>query len=147
MEMDDRSMLQSTGRIVMTRIVDIDELENSMPLKFKARLSDRNISGDDGIAVLVAHATSSSTARSELHDLQTCLLMDFPKKAAHDRAPSEPSLFARAATHIKVTALIAHSHALDTRSFAKIAMGEIGRNIQVFLGCIEPSASRPRIGI
>jgi hypothetical protein len=140
-------MIQSNGRTIMARIVDIDELENAMPLKFKARLSDRNLSGDDGIAVLVAHGSSH---RSELHELQRCLLMDFPKKSAQMCAPSEPTLFTRAATHMKVTALIAHSHPLDARSFEKIAMGEIGRNIQVIFVRIEASTSRcypTRIGI
>jgi hypothetical protein len=142
-----RSLLQINGRTIMTRIVDINELDNSMPLKFKSRLSDRNLSGDDGIAVLVAHATSSSTDQSEFHDLQACLLMDFPTKAAQNCTPSEPRLFTRAATHMKVTALIAHSQPLDTRSFEKIAMGEIGRNIQVSSGRFETSTPRPRIGI
>jgi hypothetical protein len=136
-------MIQSNGRIIRTRILSIDELESNMPLKFKARLSDRNLSGDDGIAVLVAHASSTSAVLSECHDLQTCLLTDFPKKTAQIRASSEPTLFTRSATHMKITALIAHSHPLDTRSFEKIAMGEIGRNIQVIVGRIEPSGSLP----
>ena len=135
---DQRLMLANTGRTIWTKILQSEDFEHNLPPKFKARVSQRNLAGEDGIAIVTGHPTElSSLSKDEdiqTFDLTNCLLMDFPRGTtpkSMEEAGKAPILFSRSATHMKVTALIAHSRPLELSTFVKTAMGEIGRHLQV----------------
>jgi hypothetical protein len=135
----DRLQLKSTGRSILTRIVKLRELNNSLPIKFKSRLCQAHLDGNEAAAIVARHSEIADQAdEHETRDLVQCLLTDFPKELSQQEADDAPKLLSRSATHMKVTAIIAHSRQLDIHNFAKIAMGQIGQNLQA-RRCFEPA--------
>ena len=143
----DRWELKSTGRPIFAKVLKIAELTDELPVKFKTRLCQSHIDGNEGVGFIMRHADIGASGSEEpaadalvpaAQDLVQCLLTDFEKEifpASNSKVgqsvSSAPTLFTRSATHMKITALIALSRQLDLPNFVKIAMGEIGRNLQV----------------
>ncbi len=89
-KMQNDTCLANSCADILTKIVPTCDIVINLPLKFQDRLSQRQLEGADGVAMIIDGQPSSFRYKSKIQDLQTCLLMDFPKEQPESEDPNDP---------------------------------------------------------